>query len=134
MDPQRFDPAKLGERSRKAYQALMYDDEIWDDKWHPWPAVIAKMMARSDLAAKSCCDILRGMEWSGELLRRGKYSTKGDHREARFIDLDYLSPANFDRSNYPDEEWAEMLGKIESVKKLHRLARSQAQERFRGTV
>lgn len=94
MDYTRFDPAKLGERSQVAYRALYQQGDlsdggnIWDRDWHDWAVVLSRMLEASDLTAKSCSDIIRGLEYNGEILRRGRWSARRDRRQLRFIDVD----------------------------------------------
>jgi hypothetical protein len=85
VDRDRFDIDKLGDRSKRAYWAI---SDLYDSQWHSWQKVVGIMLAASDITAKSCSDILRGMEHVGEVVRRGTFSPRRDSRELLFLDLD----------------------------------------------
>lgn len=110
MDSDKFDPEKLGQRSQRAYWAL---GDFYDGRWHKWRDAVAAMLAASDLTPKSCSDILRGMESTGEAVRRGVFSPRSDRREVLFVNLDqsYDIAANWQADGYTEGELAGELSR-----------------------
>ena len=124
MDKERFDPQRLGPRSKRAYDAITVDSDYYDGQWHPWPEVIAKMLSVTDLKPASCAAILRGMEHIGEIIRRGvyrhprgatAYDPAGDTREVLFLDI---TPQP--RDAYTDSEWPDIVAWQAEIARLRR--------------
>lgn len=86
MNPQSFNPDKLGPRSQLAYRAVM-NAGVWGGEWHRWRDVVDLMLASgTDILPRSCSNILAGMVAMGQAEARGAWSRRHDAREIRFID------------------------------------------------
>lgn len=125
MDKHRFDPQRLGERSKRAYDAITVESEYYDGQWHPWPDVIETMLAGSDLKPASCATILRCMAHKGEIMRHGtyrhphgatSYDRSADTREVLFLDI-----APHARTAYSDEEWVDVCAWQAEIARLRGL-------------